>query len=137
MSEKELRNNVYLLRKQRGIKQEVLAAEIGVNRVAISGWERQTRQPTKANARKLADYFGVSTLVVLGEAPVADMAPESVDEQNKELWELRELARRDPGRKALFKLARYGSDQDVKQMVALIDAMRATNPDFYDGDDPS
>ena len=40
-------------------------------------------------------------------------------------------------RKALLNLARYGSAQDVKQVAALIDALRATNPDFYDGDDPA
>ena len=27
--------------------------------------------------------------------------------------------------------------RDVKQVAALIDALRATNPDFYDGDDPA
>ncbi|MBR7189053.1 MAG: hypothetical protein IKD53_10940, partial [Clostridia bacterium] len=43
----------------------------------------------------------------------------------------------DPDRKALLNLARYGSAQDVKQVAALIDALRATNPDFYDGDDPA
>ena len=49
----------------------------------------------------------------------------------------REELAEDPDRKALLNLARYGSDRDVKQVAALIDALRATNPDFYDGDDPA
>ena len=34
-------------------------------------------------------------------------------------------------------LAKNGSSKDVKQVVAIIDALKATNPDFYDGDDPA
>lgn len=55
----------------------------------------------------------------------------------REVWELREAARRDPDRRVLLKLAQNGTAQDVRQAVALIDALRATNPDFYDGDDPA
>ena len=43
----------------------------------------------------------------------------------------------DPDRKAPLNLARYGSAQDVRAVASLIDALRATNPDFYDGDDPA
>ena len=43
----------------------------------------------------------------------------------------------DPDRKALLNLARHGSPEAVRQVAAVIDALRATNPDFYDGDDPA
>lgn len=57
-------------------------------------------------------------------------APDDAQQAREELAD-------DPDRKALLNLARYGSAQDVKQVAALIDALRATNPDFYDGDDPA
>lgn len=52
-------------------------------------------------------------------------------------WTLRQEEREDPDRKALFMLSKYGSAKDIRQVNALIDALKATNPDFYDGDDPA
>lgn len=53
------------------------------------------------------------------------------------LWQRREALRRDPKRKVLFDLAENGTDRDIDAAVKLLDALRATNPDFYDGDDPA
>ena len=55
----------------------------------------------------------------------------------KSVYQTREELADDPDRKALLNLARYGSAQDVRAVASLIDALRATNPDFYDGDDPA
>ena len=57
--------------------------------------------------------------------------------KEEEIWTLREEEREDPDRKALYMLAKYGSAKDIRQANALIDALKATNPDFYDGDDPA
>ena len=43
----------------------------------------------------------------------------------------------DPDRKALLSFARNGSPEAIRQVNAVIDALKATNPDFYDGDDPA
>ena len=53
------------------------------------------------------------------------------------IWAKREALRRDPKRRLLFDLAEHGSERDVDAAVALLDALKATNPDFYDGDEPS
>ena len=50
-------------------------------------------------------------------------------------WQEREALRDDPDRRALLDLARNGSAEDVRQVAAIIDALRKTNPDFYDGDE--
>ena len=42
-----------------------------------------------------------------------------------------------PGMQRILIENRKRAFQDVKQVAALIDALRATNPDFYDGDDPA
>lgn len=130
-------NNVLKLRKRAGLKQETVARAAGVARPTVSEWERQKKDPSGERLFKLADFFNVSTSVILGLAPLLDEAPEDLANEDKELWELREAIRQDPERKELLKLARYGSKQDVQQMVAIMDAMRSTNPDFYDGEDPS
>ena len=72
--------------------------------------------------------FGVSIDYIL-----CNDAPDVADDP----WTLREDEREDPERKRLFMLARYGSAQDIRQASAILDALKATNPDFYDGDDPA
>ncbi len=71
-----------------------------------------------------------------GVAVVRGRAKFDLDKE-VELWQRRETLRRDPKRKVLFDLAENGTDRDIDAAVKLLDALRATNPDFYDGDDPS
>jgi hypothetical protein len=77
---------------------------------------------------------------VLAEVVYAQAAGErDVDRQvlQPQVRQRREALRRDPKRKVLFDLAENGTDRDVDAAVKLLDALRATNPDFYDGDDPA
>ena len=49
------------LREEAGISQKRLADSLKVSQTAIGFWERGERVPSVDSARKLADYFGVST----------------------------------------------------------------------------
>lgn len=49
------------LRKQKGIKQEELAAELGVTAAAVSKWENGYTLPDILMLGALADFFGVTT----------------------------------------------------------------------------
>ncbi|MBR4290398.1 MAG: helix-turn-helix domain-containing protein [Oscillospiraceae bacterium] len=49
------------LRKQKGIKQEELAAELGVTAAAVSKWENGYTLPDILMLCALADFFGVTT----------------------------------------------------------------------------
>lgn len=49
------------LREESGISQKRLADTLKVSQTAIGFWERGERVPSVDSARKLADYFGVST----------------------------------------------------------------------------
>lgn len=120
------------LRKRRKISQAELAEAIGMSQATVASWENGTRKPDINGITKLSLYFNISTDQLLGV-----MQEDGGSKDDRELWEAREAARRDPDRLALFMLAKNGSAKDVRQVVALIDALRATNPDFYDGDDPS
>lgn len=115
------------IRIRRGMTQEQLADRIHISKSSISEWEACKRVPQMKTLRKIAEALGVDVWEIIGFNDV------SIDPAQQAREELAD----DPDRKALLNLARYGSAKDVKQVKALIDALRATNPDFYDGDDPA
>ena len=115
------------IRIRRGMTQEQLADRIHISKSSISEWEACKRVPQMKTLRKIAEALGVDVWEIIG---FNDVSIDSAQQAREELAD-------DPDRKALLNLARYGSAQDVKQVAALIDALRATNPDFYDGDDPA
>ena len=131
-------NRVKELRERAGIQQKEVAVAAGVSRPTVSEWEHQKKDPSGDRLIKLAEFFGVSTGVVLGYDPMPGSSLDSeLSPEDRELWELREAVRRDPDRLTLFKLAKDARPQDVRQAVAVLDALRASNPEFYDGDDPA
>ncbi len=131
-------NAIKSLRLRAGMQQKEVALAVGVSRPTVSEWEHQKKDPTGERLKKLAKLFNVSTGVVLAMEPIPSSVPETLDsDEARELWELREAVRRDPDRRVLFRLAKDGTAAQVRQMVSLLDAMKATNPEFYDGDDPA
>lgn len=58
--------NILKLRKQKGIKQEELAAELGVTAAAVSKWENGYTLPDILMLCALADFFGVTTDELMG-----------------------------------------------------------------------
>lgn len=63
--------NIRRLRRQRGLSQEDLAAEIGVHRTYMGGVERGERNLTLRSLERLADRLGVSPLGLLEDADSA------------------------------------------------------------------
>ena len=127
-------------RKARGISAEQLAEMTGIAPATIYRYENgTTREPKTSMLRKIADALRVDVWEIIEFDPVIadDLDEDEPDHDSEDDWTLREEDRRDPGRKTLFMLSKYGSAKDVKQVNALIDALRATNPEFYDGDDPA
>lgn len=53
-------NRLVQLRKKRGLTQQQIADEIGVNRGSYSNWEKGKREPSFENLVKLADLLEVS-----------------------------------------------------------------------------
>ena len=49
-----------VLRKKKGLTQQQIADEIGVNRGSYSNWEKGKREPSFENLVKLADLLEVS-----------------------------------------------------------------------------
>lgn len=117
------------IRFEKHMTQEEFVELLGTTKQNISRYESGAVSPKITTAQAIADKLGVS-LSELNGGPA-----ESADDDD--LWTLREAERRDPDRKALYKLAKYGRPEDIRQVNAIIDALKATNPDFYDGDDPA
>ena len=121
------------IRKYREAKnwtQDDLAIAADMNRVTIAKYELGKIEPRSKSLTRLANALGISTDVLLGYE-------DDLNEDERELWELRTAIRTDPDRAMLLQLAKHGSAKDVRAAAALIGALRATNPDFYDGDDPA
>ena len=63
---KQTQNRIKKLRKQAKLSQQTLADQIGVFRNTISNWETGYSQISLENAKKLAEYFGVTIEYLLG-----------------------------------------------------------------------
>lgn len=63
-------NIVKELRKKRNIQQKQLALEIGVSCPTVSEWESGKKDPSGERLKKLADFFGVDELMILGKGVV-------------------------------------------------------------------
>lgn len=61
-------NIVRQLRLAKGIQQKELAIEIGVSNATVSDWEHGRKNPSGERLRKLAEFFEVDPLVILGSA---------------------------------------------------------------------
>lgn len=57
---KQTQNRIKELRKQSRLSQQALADQIGVFRNTISNWETGYSQISLENAKKVAEYFGVT-----------------------------------------------------------------------------
>ena len=76
-------NIVKELRKKAGIQQKELAISIGVSRPTVSEWESNKKDPSGERLKKLAEFFGVDELMILGKG-VVDLTNEP-DERPKTL----------------------------------------------------
>lgn len=120
-------------RKELGYSAEKLAELVGVSPATIYRYENnEIRNMGAGKLRPIADALNTTPATLMGWDEGAE--GRTIEE---EAFEERERLRRDPNRRTLLSLAAHGSAQQVRQVAALIDALRATNPDFYDGDDPA
>ena len=68
-------NIIRELRKKKGIQQKELASIIGVAQPTVSDWESGRKDPSGERLKKLAQYFDVDELVVMGKG-VVDLSKE-------------------------------------------------------------
>ena len=76
-------NIVKELRKKAGIQQKELALIVGVAQPTVSEWELNKKDPSGERLKKLAEYFGVDELVILGTG-VLDLSKKNEIPQTEE-----------------------------------------------------
>jgi len=125
----DMMNTIKLLLERMGVLQKQFALDIGVSQPTVSDWINNKKDPRGENLKKVANYFSVSPTVIKGIDPLPEELQSRVDDiarVDREIWELREQVRRDPERHYLFSLAKDASIDDVRQAVAVIDALKKT-----------
>lgn len=116
-------NIVRELRKKKGVQQKELALTIGVSQPTISEWEAQKKDPSGERLRKLAEFFKVDELMILGKGIVDVSQPQEPPDQPK-TEEARILA------KGIDKLPK----EQREQALAVIRAMFAKYQDYFEGE---
>jgi len=153
--------NLKRIRLDRKMTQDEFAELLNTSKQVISRYENGQRSPKVSVVAEYARRLNVPITTLTGEieqhyethshnnpvfkvkniynkcSPSSTYDDEEESELIKRLWERREALRRDPNRRILFDLAENGTEKDIDAAVALIDALKKTNPDFYDGDDPA
>lgn len=121
--------NLKRIRLDRKMSQDDFAKLLGTSKQVISRYETGQRSPKVSVVANYASVLNVPISMLTNGTPVED--------EDAVLWTELESIRHDPDRRVLFKLAKTGTSKQVRQMVSLLDAMKANNPDFYNGDDPA
>ncbi|HIV01913.1 MAG TPA: helix-turn-helix transcriptional regulator [Candidatus Caccopulliclostridium gallistercoris] len=64
--ENKFKNNLKLLRQEKGIGQVELAKKLGVSKGIISLWENGLREPSMSSLIEIAKFFNVSIDFLVG-----------------------------------------------------------------------
>lgn len=114
-------DNIKRFREMAGMSQDDLAEAASVNRVTLAKYEAGKSVPGANVLSRLADVLHVSADALLKDGA------DGMSEEDAEIWNLRETVRRDPERRELFNLARHADIEQVRQAVAIIDALKKTS----------
>ena len=114
-----LGTRIKTMRLSRGLNQIDLAKMVGVSRSTITMWETDQRRPSFDMFDALADAFNVPISAILED--------EKQQQEDDELWELRELIRRSPNMRALFSTAKNAKPEHIKAAAAMLEALKASN----------
>ena len=110
-------NIVKELRKKANIQQKELAIEIGVSRPTVSDWEANKKDPSGDRLKKLAEFFNVDELTILGKGVVSL-------EDDEDVWEVREQLRRSPDMRVLFSAAAKATPEQLRAAAAMLRALQ-------------
>lgn len=102
---------------ERGITITELMKELKISPSSASRWKSKGYEPSRATAKKIADYFGITVQQLMNSEKEIVPAPKSEDD---EMTELLETIRRRPDLKILFSLSKNATPEDVKKAIKFI-----------------
>ena len=79
MGNKTFGSRINMLRNEKGLSMDKLAAILGITKSRISMWENNGVVPRDELLMKLSEYFGVSTDYLLGNDDMEGKAPDESD----------------------------------------------------------
>lgn len=120
-----IKDRIKILRKEKNLTQDDLAAALGLSRSTIAGYETNKRKPDAETIHKLADYFDVSIDYLMGRVNQRSSNDKiknalSSDPELAEFWD--QLQNRDDLR-ILFKQTKEMTPEGVKQIIRIIKAI--------------
>ena len=111
------------LRRERGLTQAELAAQLGISKSAVSMYERGNREPELELLESMADYFQVGVSTLLGRQESALVNGDAV------LTGYLESLRDRPELRMLFSVTKNATREDVEAAVKIIEALRGRYED--------
>jgi len=115
-------NTVKELLDRKGVLQKEFAIDIGVSQPTVSDWIHNKKDPRGENLQRVAEYFGVSTAVIKGVAPLPEYPPrifEVPDISGIDFalsGEIRELS--EAGKMDVLQFARFIREKEAKERAA-------------------
>ena len=107
-----------VLRKGAGLTQAELAKKLGISKSSVSMYECGNREPEFDLLEKMADCFQVDMNVLLGRT-------EPLVNNDPELTAYLEALRDRPEMRALFRLPKNATREDVETAVTILEALRS------------
>ena len=110
------------MRMSRGMSRADLAKAVGASVSAVSMWENDSRRPKHEMLEALADAFNVPIFAIMHDEDELDT--------DDEIWELRELIRRNPNMRALFSTAKNAKPEHIKAAAVMLEALKSNDGSF-------
>lgn len=111
-------------RKNAHMTQKELALEIGAKHNSVSNWENDQNMPDPDTIVRICETLNVGADYML---PSKKCNEEITEEREDDLWELRESFRRNPEMRVLFSAAKNASAKQLKQAVAILEALKVSD----------
>lgn len=123
-------NIIKELRKKKGIQQKELAIAIGVSRPTVSEWESNKKDPSGERLKKLAAYFDVDELTILGKG-IQDMQFKydpalSISERLRSMEDSNAPEGKELYKQLIDMLVNIPQDQ-IQRVLDFVAGMRASN----------
>ena len=124
----ELHEKLQALRKQKGLTQEELAAELFVSRTAISKWESGRGYPSIDSLKAISGFFSVSIDALLSGEELLSCA-QAEQQQTRACWRDQVFGLLDCAAVLVLLLPFFGQSADGAAEAVCLFAL--TRPSFY------
>ena len=117
-------NRIKELRERAGLSQKEVAAIVKVSRPTVSEWEHGKKKPSEERLKKLAEFYTVSTGVVLGYDEIPQTMQVLFVDDGSQSYAAMERIKNEPERSTLYTMAISAEIKDVRRAIAIMNALQ-------------